>query len=237
MQKFTFCWQLLDVHSYGIIEAAAATLRSMAGRLTDLEMWCGAPQLLTALQQAGPSLAESLSSLCFDINTTNPQHDFRAAAQAVRGVAAGLQHVELELAADPAQNWNAAQIQAADAGFAELMRSLPTCQRLDLDLCGCVSQQAVRQALLRNAPHLLTFSTGRGHGYEQVSSTMLHVAQQPPDSVSALSGQRRRWVSHACRKLLRCCMHTQLSCQATSALRCCAGAEQIDASHSNLWPD
>ena len=177
LQKFTFCWQL-EVPSDAInIEAATATLHSMAGRLTDLEMWCGAPQLMTALQRAGPALAKSLSYLCFDINITDPRRDFRAATQAMRGLAANLQHVELELGADPAQNWSAAQLQAADVGFAELMRSLPVCQQLNLDLGGCISQQAQRQALLRHVPHVLTLNVGRGHGYEQVSSTTVLVTQ------------------------------------------------------------
>ena len=174
VQKLTFCWQLSDVPSDAInIDAAAATLHSMAGRLIDLHVWCSAPKLLTALQRAGPALADSLSSLCFDIRTSSPQHDFRAAAQALRGMAAGLQHGELKVPADRTRNWSAARIQAADAGFAELMHSLPVCQRLKLDLRGCVSQQAVRQALPCTAPHLLTFRTGRRHGYEQVNSTTL----------------------------------------------------------------
>ena len=184
LQKFTFCWQP-DVPSHLInIEGAAATLHSMGGRLTDLEMWCNEPKLMTAWQRAGPALGKTLSSLCFSlmVNTSDPQRDFRAAAQAVRGMAAGLQHVEIDLhmAAYSGQNWSASQRQAADAAFAELMRSLPVCQRLDLDLGGCVSQQAQRQALLRHAPHLLTFNVGRGHIYEQVTSFTLHVTQQSP---------------------------------------------------------
>lgn len=174
VQNLTFCWQLRDAPSDSInVDAAAATLHSMAGRLINLQMCCGAPKLLTALQRAAPALAESLSSLCLDIHTSSPQHYLRAAAQAVQGLAAGLQHVEVKLAAHRTRNWSAAQIQAASAAFAELMHSLPGRQGLNLNLRGCVSQQAVRQALLRTAPHLLTFRTGRGHGYEQVSSTAL----------------------------------------------------------------
>jgi hypothetical protein len=176
LQRFTFCWQLDVPSSFINIEAAAATLRSMAGRLTDLEMWCCAPELLTALQQAGPALAKSLSSLCFNVHTSDPQRDFCAAAQAVRGIAAGLQHVEIGLAAYSGQNWSASQHQAADAAFVELMRSLPVCQRMGLHLGGCVSLQAQRQGLLHHAPHLLTLNIGSRHGYEQVTSTMLHLA-------------------------------------------------------------
>jgi hypothetical protein len=153
MQAFTFLW-LDDRHQYGPgYEAAAATLHSMAGRLTALEVPRTTPAILAAMQQAGPALSQSLSFLSFGTDSSEPQEDLRMAAQAVQALAAGLQHVELTF-----MTWrkisSAAEVQAADAALEQLMRSLPCCQRLHLGLGRCISPEAVRGALLHHAPYL-----------------------------------------------------------------------------------
>ena len=174
VQEFTFLWQLdfsLD-HGMNNVEAAAATLHSVAGRLTALNMPLATAELMSAVQQAGAALSKLLSSLSFVLHVDKPEHDFLSAAQAVRGLAAGLQHVELGLIAesDHDQSWNAAEVQAADAAFEELICSLPSCQHLDLSLDDCVSPEAEHRALLHHASHLLSVGLQSTHDlHEQVS--------------------------------------------------------------------
>jgi hypothetical protein len=186
VQKFTFLWDLDLTFDNGVdAEAAVATLHSMAGRLTALNVPLANSELLSAIQQTGPTLSESLSSLSFDLHFGSPERDFCIAAQAVRGLAAGLQHVDLGLTVDfhHDQNWSAAEVQAADVAFEELMCSLPSCQRLSLDLGGCVSPEVEQWALLHHAPHLLFVYLEGGQGLpEQVDFVcMQYVAHQSPN--------------------------------------------------------
>jgi hypothetical protein len=172
VQEFTFLWQLdfsLD-HGISDVEAAAVTLYSMAGRLTALNMPLATAELMSAVQQAGAALSTSLSSLSFVLHVDTPERDFHSAAQAVRGLAAGLQHGELGLIAEEPSSPSAAELQAADAAFEELICSLPSCQHLDLSLDDCVSPEAEHRALLHHAPHLLFVGLQSRHDlHEQVS--------------------------------------------------------------------
>lgn len=168
LQEFTLVW-LVKLNGF-TLEAAAATLNGMAGRLTALKMPPASVHHFAAVQQAGPALAGALSSLSFDISTSHPQNDLRAAAEAVRGLAAGLQHVELGL--DTMSTWapDTATIREVDAAFRELMRSLPSCQRLRLGSCHAISRRAMREEVLRHAPDLLSLRTQHGEVHEQVKA-------------------------------------------------------------------
>lgn len=176
VQKFTFLWcpynfnaEEFDEDDFNLEEAAAATLHSMAGRLTALVLQTTEPEfataLMTALRQAGPALSESLSSLKLQMTVVSPEHNFRIAAQAVRGLAPQLQHIELGLTIDPGWTGSPANVQAADAAFEELIRSLPSCPQLCLsgfDKLKCVSPQVEHWALLHHAPHLRCVVVDRG---------------------------------------------------------------------------
>ena len=169
MQEFTFEWVTQrytavasGAHEY---EAAVATLRGMAGRLTALVVPSPAAEHLTtaALQAAGPQLAGALSSLCFDF-AIGDTVQLRDATRAVLAVSAGLQRLDLGLASIGSnRNYSAAEVTAADAAFQHLMRSLPCCQSLCLDVCGAVSHQAMGRELLLRGPDLvsLTLCTGQ----------------------------------------------------------------------------
>jgi hypothetical protein len=178
MQGFTFLW-LLDNSYVGQqassievdAEAAAATMHSMSCRLTDLAVPNAGAEIVAAIQRAGPALAQSLSSLKINIDIFNPQHDFHLAAQTLWGISAGLQHVELGVVAPDLEDvCSAAEVQAADAAFAQLIRSLPSCQHLHLYLGSCISLQAARRALLQHAPHLRSVRVASVREYKQVSS-------------------------------------------------------------------
>ena len=115
-------------HEVPVAEAAAAaTLQTIAGRLTALSVLPVNAIQLAAMRQAGPALAGALTSLHLDYSIDDAQRDMQAVAAAVQGIAAGLQHVDIELSSGPCfMN----PCQAADAAFLELMRSLPCCQHL-----------------------------------------------------------------------------------------------------------
>ena len=171
-QTFTFLWLLTAATGYGPqFWEAAATLPSMAGRLTALEVPRATPAILAAMRQAGPALSRSLTSLSFRTDSTEPQEDLRMAAEAVQTLAAGLQHVELGFKTWRCGN-SAAEVQAADESLEQLMRSLPCCQRLHLGLSKCISLEAVHAALLHHAPHLRSMDLCSRNG--RSSSKGLH---------------------------------------------------------------
>jgi hypothetical protein len=172
LQGFTFLWLHHTYMDSISVQAAAATLHSMASHLTELTVPDAGYEVVAALQQASPALAQSLSSLSFDFHIFNPQRDFRIAAQALRGLAARLQRIGLGFIAQPTKSYSTAEVKAADAVFAELIHSLPSCQRLDLCLGNCISPPTGRWALLHHAPHLRSVMLANDHKYGQVS---LHV--------------------------------------------------------------
>jgi hypothetical protein len=180
-------WTSVFDHGISNVEAAAATLHSMAGRLTALNMPLATAELMSAVQQASAALFTSLSSLSFVLHVDKPEHDLHSAAQAVRGLAAGLQHVELGLIAefDGDQSWNAAEVQAADAAFEKVICSLPSCQHLDLSLDDCVAPEAEHRALLHHAPHLLFVGLQSHHDlHEQVSfARVVHVVHLSSNAI------------------------------------------------------
>jgi hypothetical protein len=171
-QEFTFEWvtQRYTVVAIGAYEyeAASATLRGMAGRLTALVVPSPAAEHLTmaAVLAAGPQLAGALTSLSFSFGAGDTVQ-LHAATRAVLAVSAGLQRLNLGLGSIGShQDYSAAWVTAADAAFQRLMRSLPCCQSLRLGVCGAVSHQAMCRELLRRAPDLvcLTVHTGRFNG-------------------------------------------------------------------------
>ena len=174
-QEFTFEWaiQRHTVVIIGALEAAAATLRGMAGRLTALTVPLTAAEypvdIQAALLQAGPQLAGTLSSLSFFFVYGNLV-ELHAAAAAIRILSAGLQRLELGLAFPSARNdYSTAEVQAADAAFQGLMRSLPCCQSLRLGARGAVSHQAIGRELLHATPDLVSLTLSISHLDELVS--------------------------------------------------------------------
>ena len=167
-QDFTLEWTAPE-HAELSLDAAEATLRGMAGRLTALVVPYAADEHLFGMQEAGPQLAGALSSLSFNFSVGEGLWRFQAATRAVLAASAGLQHVHLGLV--PCQYpeaHSAAQIQAADAAFRHLMRSLPCCQSLRLDARGAVSQQAIGSELLLRGPDLVSLSVRISQVDEQV---------------------------------------------------------------------
>jgi hypothetical protein len=203
VQEFTFTWV---TRKYTVVasgayqyEAAAATLRGMAGRLTALVVPLPAAEHLTmaALLAAGPRLAGALSSLCFDF-AAGDTVQLRAATRAVLAVSAGLQRLDLGLASIGSKtDYTAAEVQAADALFQHLMRSLPCCQSLCLDACGAVSRQAMGRELLLRGPDLVSLTLCTGQVDEQVS----------PDPQCSLHHPNISRHLVGCRLILhRCCL-------------------------------
>jgi hypothetical protein len=239
-------WTSVFDHGISNVEAAAATLHSMAGRLTALNMPLATAELMSAVQQASAALSKSLSSLSFILYVDTPEHDFHSAAQAVRGLAAGLQHVELGLIAesDHDQSWNAAEVQAADAAFEELICSLPSCQHLDLSLDECVFPEAENRALLHHAPHLLFVGLQSDHDlHEQVNSARAVCVAHPSSiqSVLQLDG-RLRTVSDQSSQLnsvltVALIEYEIIAGHASGEVHCNAGLEQADAFDSIARPE
>jgi hypothetical protein len=205
----------MDTHDVMIgVEAATAMLHSMAGGLTALVVPEGDSRHLAAMQQDGPALAISLSSLNIQVELDEAERDISAAAQTVQALGAGLQHVELGLSAPLAYEWTRDQVEAADAHLAQLMLSLPCCHQLSLSLGGHVSSQAEGRALLRHAPHLLLFSVHSDHVFEQV--THLHSVLLPIHSETCVASSNTYevkernntdccdccWTLHMCERLL-----------------------------------
>jgi hypothetical protein len=168
-QEFAFLWvthkHMTDIGA--AYEAAAATLHGMAGRLTALTMSHAAGhEHLWAILEAGPQLARALTSLSFSFSHAS-MVQLHNAADAVLAVSARLQHLALGLGAYGGQfaEYSASEVQAADAVFQHLMRSLPCCQSLCLGACGPLSHQAIGRELLQRGPHLglvsLTLYTGK----------------------------------------------------------------------------
>ena len=180
-------------------EAAAATLRGMAGRLTALVVPSPAAEHLTtaALQAAGPQIAGALSSLCFDF-AIGDTVQLRAATRAVLAVSAGLQRLDLGLASIGSKpDYTAAEVQVADAAFQHLMRSLPCCQSLCLYACGAVSHRAMGREPLLRGPDLVSLTLCTGQVDEQVS----------PDPQCSLHHPDISRHPVGCRlKLHRCCL-------------------------------
>jgi hypothetical protein len=167
-QEFTFEWpwatQRHPVVGSDAYEAAAATLRGMAGRLTALAVPRASDEHLWSMQEAGPQLAGALSSLrfCFDIG--EGLWRLHAATYAVLAVAARLQHLDIRLGfGHYYEYYSAAQIQAAEALFQHLMRSLPHCHSLRLSCCGAVSHQVIGSEVLHAVPDLLSLTFRIGH--------------------------------------------------------------------------
>ena len=155
-QEFAFEWAT-PRHAELSLEAADATLRGMAGRLTALVVPNAADEHLWGLQQAGPQLAGALSSLSF--NLSEQLSCYHAATHAVLAVSAGLQHVQLGLEPESDDEGHSdTEIQAADAAFRNLMRSLPCCQSLRLYACGAVSYQAMGRELPNLGPDLVSLT-------------------------------------------------------------------------------
>ena len=175
VQEFTFTCvtrRYTVVANGGHNHQAAATLCGMAGRLTALVVPSPAAMPLTtaALLVAGPQLAGALTSLCFDF-AIDDTAELRAATRAVLAVSAGLQRLNLGLATSIGSDgdYTAAEVQAADAAFQHLMRSLPCCQSLCLGACGAVSHQAMGRGLLLRGPDLVSLTLCTGQVDEQVS--------------------------------------------------------------------
>ena len=170
-QEFTFLWVTYK-HTSDIdaaYEAAAATLRGMAGRLTALTMLHTAGlEHLWAIRDAGPQLAGALTSLSFSFGHGNLVQ-LHTAADAVLAVSARLQHLDLGLAAySQYAEYSASDVHAANAVFQHLMRSLPCCQSLRLGACGPSSHQAIGRGLLQHGPHLVSLTLYTGQFDEQV---------------------------------------------------------------------
>jgi hypothetical protein len=147
----------------------------MAGRLTALAMPCGANQEhLWALRETGPQLASALSSLSFSFRDGSPMQ-LHAAADAVLSMSARLQHLDLGLGSyGQYTEYSISEVQAADAVFQHLMRSLPCCQSLCLGACGALSHQTMGRELLHRGPDLVSLTLRTGHFDEQVSTDTLH---------------------------------------------------------------
>lgn len=98
-QVFTFQWVAQRHTSVigGAYEAAAATLRGMAGRLTALTVPDASDEHLWGMLEAGPQLAGALSSLSFDFGVGKGPWRLHAATHAVLAVSATLQHLDLGL--------------------------------------------------------------------------------------------------------------------------------------------
>jgi hypothetical protein len=170
-QEFTFEWATPE-HAELCFEEADATLRGMAGRLTALVVPNAEEEHLWAMQQAGPQLAGALSSLSFKFS--EELSCFHAATHAILAVSAGLQHVHLGLDSEPRDfGFSDTEIQAANAAFQHLMRSLPCCQSLCLNACGAVSYQAMGRELLHRGHDLVSLTLNFVQ-IDDLVSTCLH---------------------------------------------------------------
>jgi hypothetical protein len=188
-QEFTFEWATHE-HDELSVEGAEATLRGMAGRLTALIVPDAAEEHLLAMQQAGPQLAGALSSLSFKFS--EQLSCFHAATHAILAVSAGLQHVHVGLDSEPSDlGYSDAAIQAAEAAFQDLMRSLPCCQSLCFNACGAVSYQAMGRELLRRGPDLVSLTLSIEQIDDLVSTcphdTLPNVSYHPVDCRLACS--------------------------------------------------
>ena len=171
-QEFTFQWATRGhpAVTSDAYEAAAATLRGMAGRLTALTVPRASNEHLWGMLEAGPQLAGALSSLRLGFSIDEELWRLHAATHAVLAVSARLQHLDLGMGSDMYyESYSAAQMQAADAALQHMMRSLPRCQSLRLSCCGVVSHQVIGRELLRAAPDLLSLTFCIGHLDEQVN--------------------------------------------------------------------
>ena len=243
VQEFTFLWLLDLSRDDGVdVEAAAATLHSMAGRLTALNVPRATPGLLPAIHQTGAALSKSLTSLSFILRFGHPEHAFHSAAQAVRGLAAGLQRVELGLIAENILFPSAAEVQAADAAFKELICSLPSCQHLNLSLEDCVSSEAEHWALLHHAPHLLSVGLQSRHNlHEQVNfACVCCICHQFSSGCNLMVGSGLHLItrSHLNSVLNVALINCELVATDTSIkVHCSVGVEQADAVDSVARPE
>jgi hypothetical protein len=171
LQEFTFEWATKGhpVVTSEAYEAAAATLRSMASRLTALTVQHASDEHLWGMMEAGPQLASTLSSLRFGFEIGEGLWRLHVATHAVLAASARLQHLDLGLGfGHYYEYYSAAQIEAAEELFQHLMRSLPHCHSLRLSCCGAVSHQVIGSELLHAVPDLLSLTFRIGHLNEQV---------------------------------------------------------------------